>query len=149
MACRGSVIKLNSKGTCAYKVQGWAAPKAFKDSLLTIDNIEVTEQDIATPITAIDDYRSLYSFGKGFGKISVQGSIYLGPVDKKGDNVIGKIKSAFASLRLSSSKKPKNVSITSGYKCKAYFQTLTFGTADTEFNKMTYVISGIVAPTPK
>lgn len=136
-------VKGNSKGA-AYKIDKWKTGQ-IGNGLITIDDIQPSEGDIATPIVAVDDYRSLYRFGKNFGQIQVHGTVYLGPA-KGSSNVLKSVKSAFDSLRLSSSKSPVNVSITSGYKCKAYFTTMAFGQADPNVNKVTYILQGLVAP---
>ena len=145
----GCVVRVKGKGSAgAYKINGWPAGKVGK-GLITIDDIQVTEKDIATPIVAVDDHRALYKFGKNFGEITVRGTIYLGSTSNKSNNVVQKVAKAFKSLRLSTKSQPTNVSITSGYKCKAYFTQMSFGEADPNFNKIQYIIGGLVAPNSK
>lgn len=146
---KGAVIKVKGSGSCAYKVQGWPGRRKVGSGLITIDNIEVTESDIATPVVAVDNYRAIYRFGQAFGKINIQGTLYFGCHSGAASSVVGMVTSAFNQLRLSSQKRPINVSIASGYKCKAYLTSLTFGSTDQQFDKVTYVISGIVAPKSK
>lgn len=142
----GCVVRVKGSGTSgAYKISGWKTGQ-IGNGLITIDNIQPTENDIATPVVAVDDHRALYKFGKNFGQIQVNGTIYLGRADNTSNNVIGAVKGAFDSLRLSSKSSPVNVSITSGYKCKAYFTGLSFGQADPNYNKLTYVLTGLIAP---
>lgn len=143
---KGAVIHTKGSGSCAYKVQGWPGRRRIGAGLITIDNIEVTEQDIATPIVAVDNYRAIYRFGQGFGRINIQGTLYFGCHSSAASSVVGRVTSAFNQLRLASKKKPVNVSIASGYKCKAYLISMSFGQADQQFDKVTYVISGLVAP---
>lgn len=141
----GCVVKVKGSGSAgAYKIQGWPTGQVGT-GLITIDDITPEEQDIATPIVAVDNHRALYKFGKNFGTITVRGTVYLGS-NKSRSAVAQKVASAFKSLRLSSKSKPVNVSITSGYKCKAYFTTFAFGQADPNYNKLSYVLSGVVAP---
>lgn len=145
----GCVVRVNGRGSGgAYKINGWPVGQIGK-GLITIDDIQVTERDIATPIVAVDDHRALYKFGKNFGEITVRGTIYLGSASNKSNGVVQRVTKAFKSLRLSSKSTPVNVSITSGYKCKAYFTQFTFGEADPNFNKVSYIMGGLVAPNSK
>lgn len=146
---KGAIIKVKGSGSCAYKVQGWPARRKIGAGLITIDNIEATESDIAVPITAVDDYRAIYRFGKAFGKITIQGTLFFGCHSGAGSTVMQAASSAFDQLRLSSKKKPVNVSIASGYKCKAYLTSISFGQADQQFDRVTYVINGLIAPKKK
>lgn len=141
----GCVVKVKGNGSAgAYKIQGWPTGK-IGTGLITIDDITPEEQDIATPIVAVDNHRALYKFGKNFGTIKVKGTVYLGS-NKSRSSVVQRVSKAFKSLRLSSKSKPVNVSITSGYKCKAYFTNFAFGEADPNHNKITYILTGVVAP---
>lgn len=143
----GCVVRVKgNKGTAgAYEIQGWPVGQTG-NGLITIDDIQTTEQDIATPIVAVDDHRALYKFGKNFGSITVSGTIYLGSVKDKPETIIQKVTSAFNQLRLSSKSEPVDVSISSGYKCKVYFTQLGFGQANAEFNKISYKLVGLIAP---
>lgn len=130
-----------------YKIEGFKTGLLKIGALITIDAIIPKEADIARPIIAVDNYRSLYRFGKNFGEILVRGSIYMGSVDKGSSvDVIGKVTKAFEKLRLSAKKTPTNVSIASGYRAKVYFTTLQFGDTQPDINKITYTMSGIIAP---
>lgn len=142
----GCVVRVKgSSSGAAYKIAGWPTGQV-SNGLITIDDIKPSEQDIATPIVAVDDHRALYKFGKNFGQINVSGSIYLGPAKGASNAVLKAVKGAFDSLRLSSKSSPVNVSITSGYKCKAYFTGLAFGGADPNINKVGYILTGLIAP---
>jgi hypothetical protein len=141
----GCVVRVKGKGSAgAYKIDGWKTGQVGT-GLITIDDIQPVEQDIATPIVAVDDHRALYKFGKNFGTIQVHGTIYMGSIEKS-ENIIQKVTKAFDKLRLSSKSKPVNVSIAKGYKCKAYFTQMTFGQADANYNKIAYMLSGLIAP---
>lgn len=138
-------MRVKGKGSAgAYKIDGWETGK-IGTGLITIDDIQPVEQDIATPIVAVDDHRALYKFGKNFGTIQVHGTIYMGSVEKS-ENIIQKVTKAFDTLRLSSKSEPVNVSIAKGYKCKAYFTQMAFGQADANVNKIAYMLSGLIAP---
>lgn len=147
----GCVVRVKGKGAAgAYKIDGWNIGQ-MGSGLITIDDIQPVEQDIATPVVAVDDHRALYKFGKNFGTIQVHGTIYMGSTEKsekseKSENIIQKVTKAFDELRLSSKSEPVNVSIAKGYKCKAYFTQMTFGQADANFNKIEYMLSGLIAP---
>lgn len=151
LSCKGGIKCTNVGGSCIYKVEGWPARYVADNALITIDNIEVNESDIATPIVAVDDYRAIYKFGQGFGKINIVGTIYLGgraadnsgPDDRK---LIDKVVGAFDKLRIANRTKPTKISIASGYSCMAYLTNITIGQADPQFDKLTYVIGGIIAP---
>ena len=140
----GCVVKVKGNGAGAYKVQGWPTGK-MGTGLITIDDIIPEENDIATPVVAVDDHRALYKFGKNFGTITVRGTVYLGANNKK-SNTAQAVAKAFKALRLSSKSKPVNVSITSGYKCKAYFTQFAFGESDPDTNKIKYALVGLIAP---
>ncbi len=151
LGCKGGIVCTNSKGSCLYKVEEWPARWSSNNCLITIDNIEVNENDIATPIVAVDDYRAIYKFGQGFGKINILGTIYLGSrsegsSDGDSRDLIGMITKAFDKIRLANRSKPVKVSIASGYSCMAYFTTISIGQADSQFDKLTYVIHGLIAP---
>lgn len=151
LGCKGGIKCTTTGGTCIYKVEGWPARYTADNALITIDNIEVNESDIATPIVAVDDYRAIYKFGQGFGKINIIGTIYIGSRanDKSGPDerkLIEKVVKAFDKLRISSRTKPIKVSIASGYSCMIYLTNITLGQADPQFDKLTYVISGLIAP---
>lgn len=144
----GCVVKVKGNNLSgAFKIQGW--PTGQRDTgLVTIDDITPEEHDIATPVVAVDNHRALYKFGRNFGTINVKGTIYLGASRKGGshNSIIQSVTRAFDSLRLASKSSPVNVSITSGYKCKAYFTQFAFGQADPSLNKITYVMTGIITP---
>lgn len=143
----GCVVRVKgSSSNAAYKIDGWPTG-LMGHSLITIDSINPVEQDIAHPVVAVDNHRALYKFGKNFGQITVRGTVYLGPSrGAAGADVLGQVSNAFDKLRLASKGKPVNVSITSGYKCKAYFTSMGFGEADPNVNKVAYVLNGIVTP---
>jgi hypothetical protein len=141
----GCVVKVKGKGSSgAYKIQGWPTGQVGT-GLITIDDILPEETDIATPVVAVDDHRALYKFGRNFGSITVRGTIYLG-ANTKPSSAVQSVSKAFESLRLSSESKPVNVSITSGYKCKAYFTQFAFGQADPDKNKIAYAMLGTITP---
>lgn len=137
-------VKGNSKSG-AFKIDKWPTGK-ISNGLITIDDIQPTEQDISYPVVAVDDHRAIYKFGKNFGQIVVRGTIYLGSNTEKSSKVIQRANQAFQKLRLASTSKPVNVSITSGYKCKAYFTSMAFGQADPNLNRVAYILSGVIAP---
>ena len=61
----------NSTRDTAFRLQGWNGilPSHSGSGITLIDGSNYMEEDITLPITAIDDNRVLYSFGKNFGVI--------------------------------------------------------------------------------
>lgn len=148
----GCVVKVRGKSGSAFRIDGWSdVIKKVKSGLITINSIDPTETDIAVPVVATDNFRILYRFGENFGNLRVSGTIYLGAPSKgKGSSsVMETIQKAFKDLRLSSKKDPVKVSISDGYTCKAYFTGLAIGGADPMFHRMTYNLTGLIAPNPK
>lgn len=148
----GCVVKVRGKSGSAFKIDGWSDIIGQVDTgLITIDSIDPSENDIAVPVVATDNFRILYRFGENFGNLRVTGTIYLGTTEKGQVNsaVMEKLQKGFKDLRLSSKKDPVKVSISDGYTCKAYFIGLSIGGADPMFHKMTYTLVGLIAPKPK
>lgn len=144
--CRGCVVRARSGSASAYKIDGWCNG-AGSGYLITVDDVNITDKDLVLPVTAVDDKRVFYRFGKNFGQIQVIGTVYCGCAGRSYINsALGKVQQAFESIRVSKSGRPKNVSVSSGFKCKAYFTDLTLGQVDAEHNSIKYVLSGYVVP---
>lgn len=146
----GCVRKIKGSGEHSFKIEGWETGQ-LKSGLIVIDSIEPTEREIAVPVVCVDNFRVLYRFGKNFGALTVTGKVYLGSSakGKAASTAMKTLKSSFEKIRLSSTKKPKKVSATDGFTCKAYFVELKLGAANAEFHYIEYTLQGIIAPEKK
>lgn len=137
----------NSGGSdTAFRLAGWEGviPVHSGDGITLIDSLAYAEEDITLPITAIDDNRVLYSFGKNFGALNVTGTIYLFGCGSMSYQ-LSSIQNAFNRTRVSNSRSPKDVSAL-GIKCKVYYDRLEFFGADAKNQSVRFNLRCLIAP---
>lgn len=135
-----------SANDSAFRLQGWnnIIPMHRGSGITLIDSINYMEEDITLPITAIDDNRVLYSFGKNFGVLNIVGTVYLFGCSSL-SNQLTRIQNAFNRNRVSNSKSPKDISAI-GLKCKVYYDRLEFSGADTDQQSIRFNLRCLIAP---
>lgn len=154
----GLVLMNNSDQGPSIKIEGWPERGSAKggQGLITLTDIMPDDKDVVVPIVAVDDFRVLYTFGKDFGGMQIQGVIYLGCSAKKGfqseaGSLVAEVKDAFDNnLRVSTIKKPVDVSMASGggsgAKWKVAFTNIRFMQANPQHQTIPYVLSGLIIP---
>ena len=152
----GLVVSRKETRSSAYSIQGslgevLTSLGVQSGSVLLLNDVAITDQDLLAEVPAVDGYRIIFRFGKGFGTVSIRGTIYLGPVDCKGkgkSSIVAKLDDAFEKARISNKDTPEMVSIAGGQAYPFYPIKLEKGNANAVFNAITFTITGIIAPTP-
>lgn len=114
--------------------------------LVLIDSVDISKVDAVTPKDALDDKHALYIYGKSFGQVAVHGTAYLGKGGKEAPSVIGDIDNWFQAFRVSTYKKPVELSIANQFKGNVYVTKLRFGQAEPRLNTIKFTIEGYVKP---
>lgn len=151
----GLVAATANRKSSAYKIAGGSLGRVLTQQgvvnkgVILIDGVIIKDKDIVLPVTALDDYRVLYRFGKDFGNVQIVGTIYLGPVDcgnGRNSKLVKQLASAFEQDRVSNHDTPIKVSIASGEAYPCYPFDLTFAQVDADKNSIKYTIECILAP---
>lgn len=101
------------------------------------------DSDVVAPVITTEDLKVLYVFGKSFGRVSVQGNILLGQASNPPTKLTA-VQTWFQSNRVSTSKKPVNLSIAK-QAYSVFFTGMTLGGSDPEFNTQSFALEGVIA----
>jgi hypothetical protein len=115
---------------------------ASKDPIL-IMSVTVKDDDVVLPVITLENTRVLYTFGAGFGEVSVNGIILLGKAGAAG-GAYSTIVNFFNSKRVSKSKAPVNVT-GPGASWRIFLLGLTIQDADPQFNTQGFSFVGNIA----
>lgn len=119
-----------------------------RKGVILIDNVTIEDQDEYAAVTAIDDYRLIFKFGKGFGQVTINATIYLPSTGCRGKSeLVKKVQDAFDADRLSGdSNKPCKISIAGGAAYPFYPVKLNFIQADASNSTIKFAVAGVLAP---
>lgn len=144
-ASRGCVTVIKRSGSSTgYKLEGFDTSGATYPTLLV--DAQISEEDVVLPVTTLTEKKILYVFGSDFGTVQITGIIYLGPVGQKSEG-LSMVKDFFDSKAISRSQdhSPVNLSCPGGVFYKVYIKSLMITEPDGEFNRMRFIIGGIIA----
>lgn len=146
------VVKGKGKGSI-WGLDGFRSlfkPKGAKKNCtagVLIQDVITERTDVVVPVVGVDDARVLYTFGKNFGQITVQGMVFVGATDQKPAEYAAKLRQNFDKYSVSARQQPCTVSGPGlGQNTKVYWTSLDFPRSDADRNIMTFVLSGIIAP---
>lgn len=152
----GLVVSTKEGRSSCYDIQGalgevLTSTGVQSGGVLLLNDVAIADQDLLAEVPAVDGYRIIFRFGKGFGSVTIRGTIYLGPVDCSSMSMsllVQKLDDAFEKARISNKDTPEMVSIAGGQAYPFYPIKLEKGNANPIFNAITFTITGIIAPTP-
>lgn len=118
-----------------------------------IDAMVPNEKDLVAPTPTASNYRVMYDFGKNFGTMQINGTMFLGCSKQAGDgvgdfNVTSQLKSWYAANQVSVTSKPINMSMASGAAWKVYVVDYSMAPGTNEHNIIPFTIFGYIAPIP-
>ena len=138
---KSSGIKLEGLSSALKKFRKPKAP-----NIVILEDIAFVDQDVTLPVVALDDKRVFYTFGKNFGMLTLTGSIFYGCGNSPKFPAIKAVQDAFEQMRVSSSKKPKKLSVVGGFSCKVYVQQLEIVQAVPAYQTIKFRLSCTVVP---
>lgn len=81
LTARGTIYLVTGKGTAKYKIE----PSLFEagepdnpDYAILFTGYTFMEQEVVAKVSCLNDQRVMYSFGKGFGDLSILGEVLCG-----------------------------------------------------------------------
>tara|TARA_B100000579_G_scaffold300828_1_gene250761 strand:- start:6344 stop:6841 length:498 start_codon:yes stop_codon:yes gene_type:complete len=126
-------------------------PESDKNWASIITGYTITEKEVTSKMACIDDERVMYSFGKGFGEITIQCEVFLGsPEGNQSIDVIAEIVNVYEQNRLTSGtgrnvQVPMKLSI-AGAGTITYYQTgVDVGNFNPELQILQMNIKGVLA----
>jgi len=142
-SARGCVLVVGgAPGAGFYRVQGLRSGSGKTPVL--ISGIQYTDTDVILPVTTLESFKVLYSFGEGFGNFAVTGTLLLGPSGKTPD-CIKDLTSWFKNRRTANNDSPVNVSAPGGVAYKVFFNGLGISGADPAYHTLTFSLQGVIA----
>ena len=121
--------------------------KQGQQGIILIQNIVFNDNDLNTPIVALNDKRMLYSFGKNFGHVQVQGTIYNSKCQGSPDfTSLKNMYDTFCKERVSESLGTMMLSVASGFKCDLFLTDFALNNANPATQSIGFSLQGIVVP---
>jgi len=111
-------------------------------SPIMILNGGVNDTDIVLPVSTLNNKKVLYTFGRSFGNVTVNGMILLGPNGKSA--TLGSLLGWYQSNRTSGGGGTVNFSFPGG-AYKLYVVGLVISEADPQFNIQYFQVAGLIA----
>lgn len=140
-SAKGCVYVPNAvAGAGFYALDGLSGGGA--SSPIMILNAGVNDTDIVLPVATLNNKKILYTFGRGFGNVAVNGMILLGPNGKSAN--LGTLLGWFGSHRASAGGGAVNLSFPGG-AYKIYVVGMVLSEADPQFNIQYFQIAGLIA----
>ena len=155
---RGTLHIISGGGGQKYDT-GWTNSQGVDKGMPDSDNnwasiiigYTITEKEVTSKMACIDDERVMYSFGKGFGEITIQCEVFLGsPEGNQSIDLIAEIVNVYEQKRLTSGtgrnvQIPMKLSI-EGAGTISYFQTgIDVGNFNPELQILQMTIKGVLA----
>ena len=155
---RGTLHWISGGGGRKYD-SGWTGAEGVDKGMPDSDNswasiitgYTITEKEVTSKMACIDDERVLYSFGKGFGEITIQFEIFLGsPEANKSFDLINRIIEVYEQKRFTSGtgrniQVPAKLSI-EGAGTISYYQTgIDVGNFNPELQILQMTVKGVLA----
>lgn len=140
-AAKGCVyVPTNEGGGGAYSLSGLS--RGGNNSPILILGASLTDIDVVLPVTTLNKLKILYTFGEGFGNVSVNGIILLG--SGGGGSSLSSVTSWFSGKRVSSGQSTADLSFPGG-AYRLYVTGFGLGDPDPQFNIQPFMIYGLVA----
>lgn len=113
------------------------------NNAVLIMDVRLEENDDIAPITCMGNRKIIYTYGKNFGNVSIDGIVLMGP-NVAQDQGVNRVLSYFRWMRLATRGAP--VSLSMGKTGQAFFVGLTgfvMGQVDRQFHVQPFALSGI------
>lgn len=127
-------------GGGSYRLSGM--PGGSNESPILILGASLTDIDVVLPVTTLNNLKILYTFGEGFGNVSVMGLVLLGSGGSSAS--MGAVTSWFRSNRVSKGKHTADLSFPGG-AYRMYITGFGLGDPDPQFNIQPFVVYGLIA----
>lgn len=109
----------------------------------------LNDDDIVLPKSTLDNLKILYSFGQGFGQVQINGMALLGSVTDGAGKGFADAVNYFQKHRVSSSKKPIQLSLPGKVAYSVSLTGLAVGQTDPQFHTQQFMFGGVIAGPPK
>ena len=145
LPARGTVYNYqmkNSTGKGMYWID--TMPSGKGNYPILIKGVEISDVDLVGPMTLLNGFKALYSFGRDFGNAVIHGEVLLGPTASTA-TAMGDLINFFEAYRISKTNKPVNVSVPGGKAYKTFLTGLALGMPDVQYHTQSFAICGIIA----
>lgn len=110
---------------------------------ILIMGIELSQQDIVSPVSCLGNVKIFYTFGQAFGNVMIRGEMLLGPLGSVQSDGVRLLSDFFNQQRVSNLKKATTFSIAqTAYQM--YMTGLQIGQVDIEFHVLPFVFTGVL-----
>lgn len=150
MPTRGTVYQVTGQGQKKYELD----PNPFKtqkgggpDTLaygIIFTGFSVNEEEVTSKVACLNDQRVMYTFGKGFGDITVVGEILCGATDGVGGGE-SEIVKYYEDNRVSKLKKQITLSGPSGFKAEFFLVGLSILQYNTQLEIINFRLQGVLS----
>lgn len=149
----GYTVSTTKKRASAFKIGKSAKDistilsQSVKDGAIAlVTGCEQTKEDIVLPVVALDSHRTLFSFGKNFGQLTLTVTVYLGCPSCGNSDILQKLSKGFDAICVSKFKKPIDVSIAGDKAYPCYVLKYTMGQINATNNSVQVSLQCITAP---
>ena len=146
-AGRGTMYLVNSDLTKRYALGGGAGGNLFQTNskwAILFTGYTITEQEILSKSACLEDKRVMYSFGKGFGDISITGEALLGNSKSKA-NFESTLKEFYESNRLSQNPVPLKLSVIGTNVFEFYLVGVNVAGYNSNYEILPFSLVGVLA----
>tara|TARA_B100002019_G_scaffold291014_1_gene310052 strand:- start:572 stop:1036 length:465 start_codon:yes stop_codon:yes gene_type:complete len=149
MPARGTVYLVKGKGNKKYKLD----PDPFTneggpgDTLsygIIFTGYQLTEQEITAKIACLNDQRVMYTFGKGFGDITINGEVLCGATDGSGGGEKALL-DYYEENRVNIKKEALTLSGPKGFTAEFFLTGLTIVQYNTQLEILNFRFQGVLA----
>lgn len=149
MSTRGTVYKIKGQGAKKYELDPnpFKTQKSGQDTLkygIIFTGFSVNEEEVTSKVACLNDQRVMYTFGKGFGDITVVGEILCGAVDGAGGGEAEIVK-YYEDNRVAQLKKQVTLSGPSGFKAEFFLVGLSILQYNTQLEIINFRLQGVLA----
>jgi hypothetical protein len=115
-------------------------------SPVILEGIDLTDQDMVSPVSTVENFKVLYVFGTDYGQVRISGLCLLGAVDgANSGQAFGAVIDYFQKNRVSASRKPISISMPGSKAYNVYLTGLAIGQPDAAFNIQPFALIGLIA----
>lgn len=147
----GHVFKSSKGGTGKYLlVEGMPRKLGGSAGYVLLRGIEPVKSDAVATQACLGGEKIIYNMGTAFGRVSITGAVLLGDAKQMSDSALSGLEAWFNKVRVSSSKRPVNVSVGKlGGGSKVFLISMSIGSPDPTLCIQPFAIEGVVAEPPR
>jgi hypothetical protein len=149
LASRGTAYYYKGKGVEKYKLEPdpFKQEKAKQDTLayaIIFTGFTLNEQEVTAKVSCLNDQRVMYTFGKGFGDISVSGEVLCGAPEDQGGGEQALVE-YYETNRVGVLKSPITLSGPKGFTAEFFLTGLTISQYNTQLEILNFRFNGVLA----